>query len=161
MLPTVYRVTKIGNGTLSIMARPVSGEWIEDEFRGLQALGIDKLVSLLEPMEEAELGLNDERSLCTKYEIAFDSFPIPDRGLPDMDKARSLVAKLHEEITQGIHAVIHCRAGIGRTGIIAGALLKHAGYNASTAIQLVSKARGVQIPDTIEQEQWLENYNRV
>lgn len=42
MLPTVYKVTEIGSAILSVMAKPVSGEWIDEEFSGLKRLGIDK-----------------------------------------------------------------------------------------------------------------------
>jgi hypothetical protein len=32
MIPDIYKVELIGSGSLSVMAKPVSGEWIEDEF---------------------------------------------------------------------------------------------------------------------------------
>ena len=42
------------------MAKPVVGEWIEDEFAGIAKAGIRQVVSLLEPMEARALGLRDE-----------------------------------------------------------------------------------------------------
>jgi len=155
MLPTAYKVIEIGTGVLSVMAKPVPGEWIEDEFLGFARLGIDKIVCLLEDWEQLELGLGEEAKLCAKNSIEYVSFPIPDRGLPRTDLALVLAEQLHTEICGGKHVAIHCRAGIGRTGIIAGAVLLKAGKTAKEAFILISDARGVQVPDTEEQEKWL------
>lgn len=155
MLPTTYKVKNIENGILSVMAKPVSGEWIEDEFIGLKRLGIDKIVCLLEKYEQIEVGLVAEEELCIKNGIEFSSFPIPDRGLPDTLQANQFVHQLYHEICSGKHVVIHCRAGIGRTGIIAGGILVKSGLHAKEAFKLISSAREVQVPDTEEQEKWL------
>lgn len=155
MLPTTYKVIEIGTGILSVMAKPVPGEWIEDEFVGFARLGIDKIVCLLENWEQLELGLGDEAKLCEKNSIEYVSFPIPDRGLPRTDLALAIAEELHTEICAGKHVAIHCRAGIGRTGIIAGAVLLKSGKTAKEAFDLISDARGVRVPDTEEQENWL------
>ena len=157
MLPTIYKVIKIEQGTLSVMAKPVPGEWIEDEFIGLRHLGVDKVVSLLEVQEQREIGLEQEEALCLKNDIEFVSFPIPDRGLPNTVKAVNFADELYAQICKGKHVVIHCRSGIGRTGIIAGAVLVKSGKIAVEAIALISAARGVQVPDTEEQEDWLKS----
>lgn len=155
MLPTTYKVKNIEKGTLSVMAKPVPGEWIEDEFTGLKKLGIDKVVCLLEKLEQQEVGLASEEELCIKNGIEYSSFPIPDRGLPETGQARIFIQELHQEICGGKHIVIHCRAGIGRTGIIAGGVLVRSGMPAKEAFAIISAAPGVQVPDTEEQENWL------
>lgn len=94
------------------MARPVAGEWIDDEFSGLRNLGIDHVVSLLERDESVEPGLGDEGSLCRKYGMGFTSLPIPDRACSDADAAMKLAGSLGRRIDGGDHVVIHCRAGI-------------------------------------------------
>ena len=156
MLPTIYLVKELSLGKLSVMAKPVAGEWIDDEFIGLNKLGVDTVVSLLEREEEYDVGLTSEKSLCQKHGLQFVSFPIPDRGLPNTSNALNLADELHRKIVGGEHVVIHCRAGIGRTGIIAGAVLVKSGLTASDALSLISSARGVQVPDTEEQENWLK-----
>ena len=161
MYPTIYRIKKFEAGELSVMAKPVSGEWIEDEFQGLKMLGVDVIVSLLELAEAREVGLSEELDLCLKNGIEFINFPIPDRGLPDTEKAKVLSKQLLSEINGGKHIVIHCRAGIGRTGIISGAVLKESGIDTKSAIDIISESRGVQVPDTIEQENWLFNYSLI
>ncbi|HAW28148.1 MAG TPA: protein tyrosine phosphatase, partial [Planctomycetaceae bacterium] len=65
--PTIYPIQTIGAGSLSVMARPVPGEWIEDEFAGIARLGISHIVSLLEHEESIELGLEDEPQLAEQH----------------------------------------------------------------------------------------------
>ena len=57
MIPDIYQVELIGSGSLSVMAKPVSGEWIEDEFSGIAQFGINRIVSLLEEHESYEVAL--------------------------------------------------------------------------------------------------------
>ena len=147
----------IESGILSVMAKPVPGEYIEDEFIGFAQLGINKIVCLLEDWEQKELGLASEEELCEKNGIEYLSFPIADRGLPSTNLALVLAENLFEEIRNGKHIAIHCRAGIGRTGIIAGAILLKLGKSSEEAFKLISKARGIRVPDTEEQESWLSS----
>ncbi len=157
LLPTVYEVSTIGAGQLSVMAKPVGGEWIEDEFCGLQQLGIDHVVSLLEPAEQVEVGLANEGEVCAKFGMRYTSFPIVDREVPRKADALALVDALYCDIRSGEHAVIHCRAGIGRTGVIASAVLVRDGYSPGAAMHLVSFARGILVPDTQEQDDWIRS----
>ena len=123
MHPIIYEVETIGSGKLSIMAMPASGE----AFAGLRQLGIDHVVSLLEVDEQSDVGLAEEKMLCIRKGMRYTSFPITDRDVPQKADALDLAATLHHDISNGEHVVIHCRAGIGRTGMIAGAVLIQAG----------------------------------
>ncbi|TDF39319.1 protein tyrosine phosphatase [Alteromonadaceae bacterium M269] len=112
MKPDIYPVKKIKNGSLSVMAKPVSGEWIEDEFAGIASYGINILVSLLEKEESKELGLENEQKHCHKNDINFISYPIKDRGVPNsVTHFVKLIHYLFNEISAGKNIVIHCRAG--------------------------------------------------
>ena len=139
------------------MARPLGGEHLEEYIQGLQQLNITTVVSLLESQEQYELGLRQQPVYCANYDITYIHFPIPDRGLPSTPKALELAKQLWQRIDEGEHVVIHCRAGIGRTGIIAGAVLVANGIKPPQALQLISEARSVKVPDTDEQEAWLLN----
>ncbi|MEE9345355.1 MAG: dual specificity protein phosphatase family protein [Methylococcales bacterium] len=163
MSPKVYYVEKIGLGFLAIMAKPMSGEWIEDEFSGLANLQVLQILSLLELSEQNKLGLKDEKILCEKNNIKFISYPIKDRGLPSsVQEFAQLTKVIHKQIIGGANTVIHCRAGIGRTGIVAAGVLLHAELGATEAFQRISKARGIQVPDTEQQFDWVvANQNEI
>lgn len=145
------------------MAKPVSGEWIEDEFRGIANEGIHQIVSLLEPQEAYEVGLHDEKSLTEQNGMEFVSFPVQDRGLPhSVEEFKNLTMHLYQQIAGGKNTLVHCRAGIGRTGILAAGVLIQCGYEPDQALSQISKKRGVQVPDTREQRDWiLANFNEL
>ena len=85
MGPTIYEIEKIGSGFLAVMAKPVAGEWIDDEFAGIAAAGIRQVASLLEPSEAIEVGLGDEQKVCERHGMRFLTYPLADRGLPSSD----------------------------------------------------------------------------
>jgi protein-tyrosine phosphatase len=159
MGPRFYEVELIGSGFLAVMAKPVAGDWVDDEFSGLAAAGIRKVVSLLESSESYEVGLADESSLCRKHDMEFVSYPIPDRGLPSsVIGFAQFTRTLYREIAGGKSTVVHCRAGIGRTGVVAAAVLLHAAFTPEDAFARISKVRGVKVPDTDEQYQWVVDH---
>ena len=51
MKPQIYRIKAIGLGSLSVMAKPVAGEWLEGDFRFYKDSGISLIVSLLEDLD--------------------------------------------------------------------------------------------------------------
>ena len=156
MTPDIYNVELIGSGSLSVMAKPVSGEWIEDEFFGIAKWGIDRIISLLEHHESIELGLEAEKELSEKNGMEYLSYPIPDRGLPtSVNDYLSFTKRLYHETAGGLNTVIHCRAGIGRTGLVAAGVLLHCGFEPEEAFAHISKKRGVSVPDTEEQVNWV------
>ena len=157
MYTKLYWIHKSDNGArLAIMARPRGGEWLEDEIIQFRKQNIGVIVSLLEPPEITELGLKDEEQLCKKHGIVYINFPIPDRNIPGSnDKARALVSGLRTKLDEGISITIHCRMGIGRSSIIAAAVLLQGSGKADAIIQHISKIRGVSVPDTNEQVKWL------
>ncbi len=163
MSPKIYYVEKIGLGFLAVMAKPMSGEWIEDEFSGLANLQISQVLSLLESSEQNTLGLKDEKNLCEKNNIKFISYPIQDRGLPpSVQEFSQLTKAIYKEVVEGANTVIHCRAGIGRTGMVAAGVLLHTQLEATEAFQRISKARGIQVPDTEQQFDWVvANQNEI
>ena len=138
------------------MGRPRAGEWVTEEFRGLAQLGLTDIISLLESHEAQELGLEEEANFCANVGIEFHAFPIPDRGLPVSPVQLSrLACSTYHRCAGGHHTAIHCRAGIGRSGLVGAAVLLHCGFEVAEAFAVISKVRGVSVPDTEEQSEWL------
>ena len=154
--PSIFVVETIGSGLLAVMARPVPGDWVDDEFAKISVFGIHRIVSLLEPAEAIAIGLEDESVFCERHSMEFVPYPIPDRGLPEsIADFAEFTRSLYESIGQGNNTVIHCRAGIGRTGVVAAGILLHAAFDGESAFDHITKARGISVPDTEEQRQWI------
>lgn len=147
---------------LGIMPRPRGGDWLSDEIIYLKRNKVDLLVSLLEKREVQELDLQNEASFCKENEIQFRSLPIPDRGIPTSDaEVKQLIHEIKQVIEQSKSVVIHCRMGIGRSSIIAGAVLLPYHANVEHILQKISFARGLKIPDTAEQIEWLKRHSKM
>lgn len=158
MTPEIYWIpTSVGR--LAIMARPRAGEWLLDEIAGWRGAGIDSVVSLLEGTEVRELGLGEEAGCCETSGIEFTSFPIRDRGVPTSSPAtRALVDGLVLKLRAGSGIAIHCRAGIGRSSLIAACVLQKLGVEPDEALEIIGRARRIVVPDTDEQREWLSAF---
>jgi protein-tyrosine phosphatase len=152
----LYWIPEAWPGRIAIMPRPRGGDWLEDEMRAWRGAGVDIVVSLLEPEEVQALDLASEERLARANRIEFVSFPIADRGIPQAhDAVSELVLQLAASIRAGKNVAVHCRQGIGRAALVAVAVLIQLGMNVETAIGLVGTARGLPVPETPEQRQWL------
>jgi protein-tyrosine phosphatase len=147
-------------GRLAIMARPRADDWLELDIAGWKASGVNLVVSLLEREEVSELGLQRESELCRASGIEFISFPIPDRGVPEAQPTLEMARSIADGIASGRSIAVHCRAGIGRSSIIAACAMICSGIEAGEAIALIKAARGVIVPDTEEQRDWVVAFDK-
>jgi protein-tyrosine phosphatase len=157
----VYRIDERFPGLIAILPRPRGGDWLEREVADWKRDGIDVVASLLTPDENRDLELTDEAGELRNAGIEFVSFPIEDRGVPQNaeafgDLAQELAGKLNAGLTIGVH----CRQGIGRSGLLVAALLLAEGIELKRALRLAASARGLPVPETPEQHHWIEEYAR-
>jgi protein-tyrosine phosphatase len=146
-------------GRLAIAPCPRGDDWLEDEIANWKRAGIGGVLSLLTSEEEQELGLSAERNEVTRQGIEFTSFPIGDRRVPVSETPFAwTIEKLDHELESGKNVLVHCRQGIGRSGLVAACLLIGRGLSPGAAVNAVSAARGTTIPDTDEQREWIDHY---
>ena len=156
MIPTLYTVQRAGPGRLSVMARPRGGDWLEDELRALGLAGVQAVVCALTPDEQDELNLADEQRVAEAAGLSFLPAPIPDRTVPEFDAVAGVVEEAARIVDEGGHVAVHCRAGIGRSSLLVAAVLVTEGFSAQEAWERIEKARGLPVPDTEEQREWIE-----
>ena len=146
-------------GRLAVSARPRGGDWLADDLKAWREAGATVIVSLLEVQESTDLGLEDEPMAAKISGLQFISFPIEDRNVPaSTDAAHEVLNQLNVLLKEGASILIHCRQGVGRSGLVAIALLIQAGKRVGEAIEIVGAARGLLVPETAEQLAWLEVY---
>ena len=156
MKPELFWISGPWRGKLAIAARPRGGDWLQDEAAGWRRAGLDVVVSLLEDEEAAQLQLASEGEAARQEGIEFVRFPIADRGVPDSTPATlALLNRIVEALEAGKHIAVHCRQGIGRSGLIAAGALMISGLGIEEAVEAVSVARGVPTPETPMQREWL------
>lgn len=160
MLPDLYRIVDCDDGFLAIMPRPGPAAWLRAEIAELGKMGVTTLVSMLEASEEHELSLTAERDIAVENGIEFVSYPIEDRTIPkNLHSYTDLIAGLAGRVLDGHGVAIHCRAGIGRSGITAAAVMVRIGFDPESVFARISEARRCPVPDTYEQADWfIENF---
>lgn len=145
------------SGRLAIAPRPRGHEWLYGELRTAKEEGVDVVLTLLERSESATFGLTREAELAKQAGLEFWWFPVPDRGVPkDVEQATAWASRVLEALHEERSVVIHCRMGIGRSALMAGAVLVLSGHSPKVAWTRLSRAREHQVPDTAEQRTWLE-----
>lgn len=152
----LYWIPGPWKGRLAIAARPRGGDWVEDEIRSWRNQSIGLVVSLLEPSENREFDLGEEQEGARRNGLNFIGYSIPDRGVPVSDREFvESIDQIYRALDAGVNVAVHCRQSIGRSGLIAAALLITAGDSVDKAVQHVSQFRGVAIPETDAQREWL------
>ncbi len=117
------------------------------------------MVSLLTPSEELDLDLRNEAATVKAQGMKFVSFPIPDREVPNSEsELAATLEKVEADLTSGKNVLIHCRQGVGRSGLVAACLLVARGLSPEAAVKKVSNARGLPVPETTEQRNWVNHY---
>ncbi len=158
MISEIYWINdkRIGEKKIGTMARPRGNDWLDDEIKWLKIREIDCLVSLLEKSEEWELGLEEEAEICQKHAVEFINFPIKDVTTPKNEaEFISIAQNLATQINQNRKVVIHCRMGIGRSSILAAAVMMILGCEGKDIFKTISKYRKLNVPDTEEQKYWI------
>ena len=116
----------------------------EAELAEIQASGASALVTLVEGEELTFLGVPSLGELAEAAGLTWYHLPIVDFGVPDSTFERRWAdagPEILERLRAGEAVVIHCYAGLGRTGMIAARLLVDAGEVPRQAMRLVRKAR--------------------
>ena len=155
----MYRIEGPWLGNVAVSPRPRGGEWLDDEVSAWSQAGVDVVVSLLTHEETRELGLSDEGELCRRHSITFISFSIEDLSVPtSRSDALKLIRRLNLLLAEGHSLLIHCRGGIGRSGLIAASLLVSSGIKPEAALRQASDARGFSVPETAQQIKWVKDF---
>ena len=157
----LYWIEGPWRGRIAIMPRPRGGDWLEDEVEGWHKEGVGVVLSALTSEEMEEFDLSREAEFCEQKRIEYINFPIADRGVPSSAASTAeLVHRLESKLNEGDNIAIHCRQGIGRSSLLAACLLASAGVKSEEAFDRIAKARGCAVPDTVEQLQWVTQFEK-
>lgn len=133
------------------------GHWDRDLSMDINAIlrwGATALLNLIEDFEIEELQITDiENALVGK--LTYFRLPITDGGIPDAAGEEAwgeIGADLRRRLIVGQKIVIHCKGGLGRTGVMAARLLTELGEDPESAIRRVRDARPGAIENALQEE---------
>ena len=153
-----------GGGSLGLTLCPgkkdVSRSWNRDlgaDLRAIRAWGATTVVTLIEDHEFRLLRIESLADDVRALGMNWVHLPIVDVSIPDSRFEGAWVSdgpKLHDRLDAGERILIHCRGGLGRTGLVAGRILVERGCAPKSAIQRIRSVRPNAI-ETSEQEQYV------
>jgi protein tyrosine/serine phosphatase len=132
---------------------PGRHESLEQAWDQIRTHAVQAIVCLAGPEEVRAKSPSYAAALAAKtLPCSVESFPIPDFGIPgDRNQFWSLAVKIATQLKAGGRLLIHCGAGIGRTGTLAACVLIALGEPQASAEQAVSVAGSH--PETTEQKE--------
>jgi ADP-ribosyl-[dinitrogen reductase] hydrolase len=128
------------------------GAWhrdLETDLTAIRDWGASLLVTLMENHELDLLEVPDLGERTRAHELDWKQLPIVDVSIPSAGFEAQWPehgTDMLRRIAGGESIVLHCRGGLGRTGLVAARLLVELGYAPGAAIELVRDKR----PGTIE-----------
>jgi len=137
----------------------IGGPWARDLDKDLDAIlawGATTIVTLLESHELAHLAIARLGVEVQRRGMEWLHLPVPDVSTPGPefeDKWPAVSDHLRSRLDAGENILVHCRGGVGRSGMISARLLAESGVDAEEAIARVRAVRPGAI-ETWEQEQW-------
>jgi protein-tyrosine phosphatase len=114
------------------------------------------VISMAERPEMEQCGSENLAAELAKAGIDWFHLPIRDYGAPDGNSATAwpdLATRLHKVLDEGGAVLLHCRGGLGRSGMIALRLLVERGEGAEAALARLRLARPGAV-ETPEQLAW-------
>ena len=124
---------------------------LDADLQTIQAWGASAVLSLVEPHEFDRLGVPDFAQAIARTPLQWLQVPITDMATPgpaSLAAWRAQGPALLQALNSGQRVLVHCAAGLGRTGMLVAKLLVLHGLPADAAIAQVRSAR----PGTIETE---------
>ncbi|MBP8926236.1 MAG: hypothetical protein KBG75_10285, partial [Pseudomonadales bacterium] len=133
-----------------------SGAWARDLDTDLAAIadwGAAAIINLVEDHEMRELGVADTAQRLPAG-IDYYHLPIPDAGTPDAQWEVAWAvhgAAVRARLGAGQRILVHCKGGLGRTGLLAARLLIEFGMAPGQAVSAVRAARAGAIETDAQQ----------
>lgn len=144
-------------GRMFLHSMPGRYEPLPEFASSLEAKGISRVICLVPPEEILQKSPDYAKALETGVPWTHAPMPLPDFGVPAAHAPFFLLAEqLAKQLREGLRVLVHCGAGIGRTGTFACVVLRALGLPHEEAISAVQQAHAG--PETPAQNALVRSY---
>lgn len=139
--------------------RQVEPSFLENLLIEYKQRRVKLVVTLLDFNEIEDLGIISFSTFLMDNGFNWIHCPIRDRSTcSDQKRIRTLLEDIKEVLKSDKSVLIHCHAGLGRTGLLAATFLVSMGLTADSAIKTIRETRPGSI-ETTEQERYVKEWN--
>lgn len=138
---------------------------LDNELKRLQENGVQNVVCLLNKYEMRAFGVQKEvyEAGCAKYGVKPIFYEIVEMAPPDKDPKifhSCLIEGLYEMVKNGESMAVHCRAGVGRAGLVVACLLLRIGYfkHSEDVIKYLRSVRHHNCVESHSQRRYVKQY---
>tara|TARA_B110000261_G_C13029075_1_gene335472 strand:+ start:365 stop:883 length:519 start_codon:yes stop_codon:yes gene_type:complete len=147
-------------GNLILSSCPGIGKNLLNDIETIKELKIDTLFTLIDDTELNDLGGKGLSQLLKINHIKWLQLPITNFSIPEKKQKEvliNIIEELIDDLINNRNILIHCMAGLGRSGMIAATILKKIGINAQLSISTIRSARPGAI-ETTSQVDYIVNF---
>ena len=138
--------------------RQVEPSFLENLLIEYKQRRVKLVVTLLDFNEIEDLGIVSFSTFLMDNGFNWIHCPIRDRSTcSDQKRIRTLLEDIKEVLKSDKSVLIHCHAGLGRTGLLAATFLVSMGLTADSAIKTIRETRPGSI-ETTEQERYVKEW---
>lgn len=162
ILQSMFRSLQLPDGVagrLYLHSMPGRAEAYSDAAAEIERQRIDRVICLTDDDEVRQRSPAYARAIEHGVPWKQVAHPVPDFGIPeDAEAFQKVAGEVAEALRRGERILVHCAAGIGRTGLMAAAVLTHLGMSLSDAASAVRAAGSS--AQSVEQQRFLESISR-
>lgn len=103
---------------------------LHSDLKSLKKQGVYCIVTLVDDSEIVDLGIKNFTDSISKFNFRHYCEIIKDRSIPSVDQSdniKALLKNIRNQISLEKNVLVHCNAGLGRSGLIAALLVKTMG----------------------------------
>ena len=134
------------------------GRDLATDIASLKAAGVTHVLSLITDDELAARGVESLASAVQTAGLKHRQDALLDQRAATLEQMDNIAQWLDEALNSGARVVVHCMAGLGRSGMVAASYLTRSGMRADAAITLVREKRSPRAVETAVQEEFVHKY---